>query len=174
MISFSDIFGQDRAIERIISAYASDRLPHGLIFAGMVGVGKFTTARALAALYLCESPKKNEPCGKCESCRLIESTHPDFHVIKKEHVRAYDKTGKSVARDMSIHVIRAELVEPANRKPAMGRGKVFVIEQAELMNPQAQNAMLKTLEEPFGRTLIILLTDQPDCLLPTIRSRTQT
>ena len=55
----------------------------------------------------------------------------------------------------------------------MGRGKVFVVEQAELMKPAAQNALLKTLEEPAGRTLIILLTDQPDALLPTIRSRCQ-
>jgi DNA polymerase-3 subunit delta' len=55
----------------------------------------------------------------------------------------------------------------------MGRGQFFVVEQAELMNPHAQNAMLKTLEEPYGRTMIVLLTDQPDCLLPTIRSRCQ-
>lgn len=175
MISFVDIFGQERAVEEIRAAYASERLPHGLIFAGTVGVGKFTTARALAALYLCASPKKNDPCGKCESCRLIESeTHSDFHVIRKEYIRSYDKTGKSKAIDLSIKVILPELIEPAMRKPAMGHGKVFIIEQAELMNSHAQNAMLKTLEEPFGRTLIILLTDQPDCLLPTIRSRSQT
>jgi len=58
-------------------------------------------------------------------------------------------------------------------KPAMNRGKVFVVEQAELMNAQAQNAMLKTLEEPAGRTLIILLTDQPGLILQTVRSRSQ-
>ncbi|HSV12776.1 MAG TPA: hypothetical protein VLI90_00850, partial [Tepidisphaeraceae bacterium] len=72
-----------------------------------------------------------------------------------------------------IHVIRPEVVEKAAMKPVMGRGKVFVIEQAELMNPPAQNALLKTLEEPAGRALIILLTDQPGLLLPTIRSRSQ-
>src|SRR4029450_13843365 len=60
------------------------------------------------------------------------------------------------------------------QKPMMGRGRVFIVDEADTMNAAAQNSLLKTLEEPFGRTLIILLTDQPGCLLPTIRSRAQT
>jgi DNA polymerase-3 subunit delta' len=174
MISFSSIFGQQSAIESILRAYEADRLPHGLIFAGPAGVGKATTARALGALFLCESPKQHEPCGKCESCVVMEAgNHPDFHTITKELIRYHDKTGKSKGIDLSIHVLRPELIEPANRKAVMNRGKVFVVEQAELMNPQAQNSILKTLEEPQGRTLIILLTDSPEWLLPTIRSRCQ-
>jgi hypothetical protein len=70
-------------------------------------------------------------------------------------------------------VIRPEVVEKAARKPVMGQGKVFIIEQAETMNLPAQNALLKTLEEPPGRALIVLLTDSPGVLLPTIRSRCQ-
>src|SRR6185312_16438132 len=155
-------------------AYLADRLPHGLIFAGPVGVGKATTARALAALLLCENPKDTTPCGSCSSCTsFAANTHPDYHVVTKELIRYHDKTGKSKGIDLSIHVLRPELIEPAGRKAVMGRGKVFVVEQAELMNPQAQNALLKTLEEPAGRTLIVLLTDQPNALLPTIRSRCQ-
>jgi DNA polymerase-3 subunit delta' len=174
MISFSEIIGQDAAISWLKSAYLKDRLPHGLIFAGPGGVGKATTARALGALFLCQHPKETTPCGTCESCRVFESgNHPDYHVITKELIRYHDKTGKSKGIDLSIHVIRPELIDPAGRKAAMGRGKVFVIEQAELMNPQAQNALLKTLEEPAGRTLIVLLTDQPGSLLQTIRSRCQ-
>lgn len=174
MISFSDIIGQDAAISWLKSAYLKDRLPHGLIFAGPGGVGKATTARALGALFLCEHPKQTTPCGACESCRVFESgNHPDYHIITKELIRYHDKTGKSKGIDLSIHVIRPELIDPAGRKAVMGRGKVFVIEQAELMNPQAQNALLKTLEEPAGRTLIVLLTDQPGSLLQTIRSRSQ-
>jgi DNA polymerase-3 subunit delta' len=174
MISFSDILGQAPAIAWLRSAYLADRLPHGLIFAGPVGVGKATTARALAALFLCEHPNETSACGKCESCRVLESgTHPDYHVITKELIRYHDKTGKSKGIDLSIHVLRPELIEPAGRKAVMGRGKVFVVEQAELMNPQAQNALLKTLEEPAGRTLIVLLTDQPGAMLQTIRSRSQ-
>ncbi|HEX4794148.1 MAG TPA: DNA polymerase III subunit [Humisphaera sp.] len=172
--SFSNIFGQQSAIDWLQQAYLADRLPHGLIFAGPVGVGKATTAAALGQLFLCEKPTDTIPCGKCESCRAFgANTHPDFHVITKELIRYHDKTGKSKGIDLSIHVLRPELIEPASRKPVMGRGKVFVVEQADLMNAQAQNALLKTLEEPYGRALIILLTDQPGALLATIRSRCQ-
>jgi hypothetical protein len=101
------------------------------------------------------------------------NTHPDFHVITKELIRYHDKTGKSKGIDLSVNVIRPELIEPAGRKPMLGHGKVFIVEEADAMNPQAQNALLKTLEEPAGRTLIILLTEQPGALLPTIRSRCQ-
>jgi DNA polymerase III subunit delta' len=174
MKTLNDIFGQEAAIEWLRRAYESDRLPHGLIFAGPVGVGKATTAAALATLFLCRNPHGTQACGECDSCGVFDSgNHPDYHVITRDLIRFHDKTGKSKGIDLSIHVIRPELVDPAGRKTVLGRGKVFVIEQAELMNAQAQNAMLKTLEEPAGRTLIILLTDQPEILLPTIRSRCQ-
>jgi DNA polymerase-3 subunit delta' len=174
-ITFDDIFGQDQAIGFLRQTYRADRLPHGLIFAGPVGVGKAATAEALGQLFLCEKPKSNAtPCGKCESCRVFEAgNHPDYHVITKELIRYHDKSGTSKARDLSINVIRPELIAKAAMKPVMNVGKVFVIEQADLMSPQAQNAMLKTLEEPAGRAVIILLTDQPDALLPTVRSRCQ-
>jgi DNA polymerase-3 subunit delta' len=175
VINFDDIFGQDAALEWLGQAYRADRLPHGLVFAGPTGVGKATTAKALAALFLCEQPKDGRACGKCGSCgAMAAGSHPDYHVITRELIRYHDKTGKSKGVTLSIEVIRAELVDPAGRKAVMGRGKFFVIEQADLMQAQAQNALLKTLEEPAGRTLIVLLTDQPDGLLTTIRSRTQT
>jgi DNA polymerase-3 subunit delta' len=174
MTTWKSIFGQDEALEALRSAYAADRLPHGLIFAGPVGVGKATTAGVLGGVFLCENPKGDDACGKCESCRVFAAgNHPDFHVITKELIRYHDKTGKSKGIELSINVIRAELIEKASLKSSMGRGKVFLIEQAELMNPAAQNALLKTLEEPAGRTLIILLTDQPDLLLATVRSRSR-
>jgi DNA polymerase III subunit delta' len=173
-MTFNDIFGQDRAIETLRRAYLADRLSHGLIFVGPAGVGKATTARALAGLFLCENPKEDAACGKCASCVVLATgNHPDYHVITKELIRVHDETGKSKGIELSIKVIRPELIDPAGRKPAMGRGKVFVVEQAELMNAAAQNSMLKTLEEPAGRALIILLTDQLGSLLPTIRSRCQ-
>ena len=173
--TFTDIFGQDRPIGELRRAYFADRLPHGLVFAGPVGVGKASTATALSKLFLCEKPQLDLPCGRCESCRVFAAgNHPDHHVITKELIRYHDKTGKSKGIELSIHVLRPELIDPANRKPIMGRGKVFVVEQADLMNAQAQNSILKTLEEPAGRTLILLITDQPSALLPTIRSRCQT
>jgi DNA polymerase-3 subunit delta' len=170
----ADILGQEGAVDSIRRAYRAGRLAHGLIFAGPAGVGKATTARALAGLFLCAHPKDDVPCGQCASCTVMGSgNHPDYHVITKELIRYHDKTGKSKGIDLSLNVLRPELIEPAGRKAMMNHGKVFIIEQAELMNTQAQNAILKTLEEPAGQTLIILLTDQPGALLPTIRSRCQ-
>ena len=174
MANFDDIFGQEAAVEALRGAYVSDRLAHGLLFAGPMGVGKRTTADALAALWLCEKPAQTRPCGVCQSCRALGAqTHPDYHWVAKELIRYHDKTGLSKGISLSIDVIRPELIEPATRKAFMGRGKVFVIRQAELMTAAAQNALLKTLEEPAGRTLIILLSDDPDGLLPTVRSRCQ-
>jgi DNA polymerase-3 subunit delta' len=174
LTGFDQIFGQSHAIDWLCRAYLGDRMPHGLIFAGPVGVGKATTARALSALFLCQEPKSTSPCNGCASCTtLAAGNHPDYHLITKELIRAYDATGTSKGIDLSIKVIRPELVDAAGRKSSMGRGKVFIIKQAELMSVAAQNAMLKTLEEPLGRTLIVLLTDQPDSLLLTIRSRCQ-
>jgi len=175
MNRLSDIFGQDAVIASLRATVAADRLPHGLIFAGPEGVGKATTAAGLAALFLCEHPGSDDACGKCRSCHAIASgMHPDYHVITKELARVHDKSGSSKATQLSINVIRYDLAEPAGRKTVLGRGKVFVVEQAELMTDAAQNALLKTLEEPAGRTLIVLLTTHASELLLTIRSRCQT
>src|SRR4029079_12001967 len=106
--------------------------------------------------------------GKCQSCTLMTAdNHPDFHVLYKELIRLTKPD--VVAKEFSIDLVRDYLVIPASRKSSMGRGKVFVIERADTMTPEAQNAALKTLEEPEGRTLIILITDQVNYLLPTIR-----
>lgn len=178
MMTLQDIFGQQDAVETLIRAYSSDRLAHGMIFAGRIGVGKATAARGLAALFLCEAPKNDKPCGKCKSCVLMDvmnpdgsSNHPDFHVIYRQLIRLDKDTSK--ARDLTVPVVREWVIGPASRTSVMRHGKVFVIEEADLMNPAAQNALLKTLEEPYDRTLLILITDQPDCLLATIRSRCQ-
>lgn len=174
MTRLKDIFGQDAVVASLRGAMAADRLAHGLIFAGKEGVGKATCAAALAAFFLCEKPGSDDACGKCAACRAIASAnHPDYHIITKELARLHDKTGASKATQLSIQVIRHDLAEPASRKTVLGRGKVFVVEQAELMTAAAQNAMLKTLEEPLGRTLIVLLTSHVSELLPTIRSRCQ-
>jgi DNA polymerase-3 subunit delta' len=172
LAGFSKIFSQDRAIEFLHSALLSQRLPHAMIFAGPSGVGKRTTAEALAAIVLCENSKGDQPCGKCESCRLMAAgNHPDFHIIYRQLVRLQKEESK--ARELSADVIRDYLIAPANLRSSLNHGKVFVVEEAEMMNPAAQNTLLKTLEEPPTGTVIILLTDQPGALLPTIRSRCQ-
>src|SRR5213593_3123196 len=127
MTTLQDIFGQDSAIETIVRAYEADRLPHGLIFAGPVGVGKATAARGLAALFLCENPRKNQPCGKCTSCTLMDAgNHPDFHVVYRQLIRLEKEKVKAI--ELAKDVITNYLVEPANHKSSMGRGKVFVVE----------------------------------------------
>jgi DNA polymerase-3 subunit delta' len=163
---FAHILDQRRVIDQIAGSLAADRLPHGVIFAGPPGVGKATTAIALAKLFLAGD-------NAAYAARLIDAgTHPDFHLITKELVREIKKTSK--ATTLSVDVIRDHLLAPAAHKSITGVGKVFVVEEADLMQHQAQNALLKTLEEPAGRTLIVLLTPRPEDLLPTIRSRTQT
>jgi DNA polymerase-3 subunit delta' len=190
--NLDDILGQSSAIDALTESMTSGRLAHSLIFAGPAGVGKSTTAGALAAWWLCPNagaPRaagsrtrkstafSHNACGSCPSCRLIDSgTHPDYHVITRQLIRFHDKTGKSKGIDLSIQVLRPELIEPAGRKSSLGHGKAFIVEEAHLMNAAAQNGILKTLEEPPGSadnwgTLIILLADQPESLLPTIRSR---
>lgn len=165
---FDEIVGQAPAIERLRADLAGERLPHGMLFAGPVGVGKFTTAKALAKTFL------GGDTDEAVAHRVEQRTHPDFHVVTRQLIRYHDAGGTSKAIDLSVKVIRPELIEPANRHSVEGRGKVFVVEEAETMNAAAQNALLKTLEEPAGRTAIILLTDQAESLLPTIRSRCQT
>src|SRR5438270_13955942 len=98
MISFANILDQKQAVEWLQRAYEADRLPDGMIFAGPVGVGKATTAAALAALVLCEQPKTNDACGQCDSCRvLVADNHPDLRGLTKELIRQHDKTGESKA-----------------------------------------------------------------------------
>jgi len=186
MRNLSDIFGQHRAIETIVRAEASGRLPHAMIFAGPVGVGKRTTAEALARYFLCHKPRPGtgevgatltpdqfpRACGRCPSCVTFDAgTHPDFHFVYRQLIRIEKKDSK--ARDLSADVIREYLVAPAQHTAQLNNGKVFVVKEAELMNATAQNSLLKTLEEPPGKCLIVLLTDSPAYLLSTIRSRSQ-
>jgi DNA polymerase III subunit delta' len=183
MIQFDDILGQEEAVGFLRRSLVAERLPHGMVFAGRMGVGKFTTATALAGVFLCHKAAinrvgKDRACGKCPSCTLFASgaagNHPDFHVITKELVRNYDESGKSKATELSVKVIRHALIEPAGRTAGLGHGKFFVVEQAELMTAEAQNALLKTLEEPAGRAAIVLLAESEGMLFPTVRSRCQT
>lgn len=170
--AFANLRGQHQAIEFLSRAIAADRLPHGMIFAGPAGVGRNTTANALASIFLADKP--DDETSRAATLRQVQAqTHPDFHFVTRTLVRQIEGKSANKAIDLSVDVIREHVVAAAGKKSTLGRGKVFVIDEAETMNAQAQNALLKTLEEPPGRTLIILLTDQPHALLSTIRSRAQ-
>ena len=176
----SEIVGQGSAVARLRKAMAMGRLPHALLFCGPDGVGRETTARALAAAMLCANAggdPANGPidhCGDCNDCRMMQAgMHPDFHPIYKELAAYHPKpeVRERVMQELSIDVIRHFLIAPAYSAPVGGRGKVFVVREAELMSADAQNCLMKTLEEPPHRVTIILLAERPEELLPTTLSR---
>jgi DNA polymerase III delta' subunit len=123
-------------------------------------------------------------CNACDSCHAVDSgNHPDLHIITKELIRFHDKGGKSKGTTLSIQVIRGEItgsddpdhrVEPKIYKRSFrGRGKWFIIDEADLMEIPAQNSLLKTLEEPPPESYLVMITTSPQELLQTIRSRSQ-
>jgi DNA polymerase-3 subunit delta' len=175
-----EIFCQDKAISILQRAFAADKVPHAYIFAGLDGIGKFKTARQWAKLLLCKSPdiENNfaDSCGRCQSCLLFEaSSHPDFNLVYKELLE-FTKKGKvkDPPIDFPIDVIREFVVEKVSVKPMLSQRKVFIITEAEKMDIEPQNALLKTLEEPPDFCSIILICTSPEKLLPTTRSRCQT
>jgi len=175
MIHLSDIVGQDAAVDRLRKAMELARLPHALLFWGPTGVGKQTVARALAAAMLCSRPRQPEGgCGRCDDCRMLAAgTHPDYQLVYKELAAFHEDASvrDRVMQELSIDVIRSFLIAQSAWAPKSGRAKIFVVQDAELMSAEAQNSLLKTLEEPPPRVTIILLTQRPEELLPTTRSR---
>lgn len=175
-----------RLVQRAISR---DRVPHAYIFVGPNGVGKETFARGLAQALLCSSPieaaiddddggqiEGTEGCGACQDCKpLAAGAHPDWHLIHRHLIREHPDpvVRKRKGLDIGVDVLRHFLIAKVGNKPIRGRRKVFVIREADLMTTQAQNALLKTLEEPPGSTLLVLLVSAIDRLLPTTLSRCQ-
>jgi len=162
LITFADVRGHERACAALRGAVTAGRLPHALLFAGPDGVGKRSVALALAAWAQCEVGG-DDACGNCAACRQVAAgTHPDVHVVgvpqgKKE-------IGVERARDVKRFV---------QLKPLRDRFKLAVIDDAHMLTVAAQNALLKTLEEPPDRSCLLLVANNPDALLPTVRSRCQ-
>ena len=155
-----------------------DRPAHAYIFAGLEGVGKYKTAREWAKLLLCRSPQTKQgpagtfadSCGSCESCTLLEAdSHPDYaHVYKELLEYTKDGKGKKTPIDLPIDVIREFLIEQVAIRPTpLVQGRVFVLSEAEKLNANSQNALLKVLEEPPPHCTIILLCTRLEQLLPT-------
>jgi len=175
-MNLSKIFCQTNAVNTLTRAFDTGRIPHAYIFEGIEGIGKYTTALAWSKLLLCKNPKDNEACGKCESCKMFDlDSHPDFHHVYKELIQLNKDANKRKrqAIDLPIDVIRDFLVEKVQLKPTLSASKVFVVSEAEKLNAESQNLLLKTLEEPPDKSFIILLCTKLDNLLPTTKSRCQ-
>jgi DNA polymerase-3 subunit delta' len=148
-----------RVVTGLARQVASGEVAHAWLLLGPAGSGKRPTSVAMAAAIQCpEQPGVG--CGRCSMClRVLRQRHPDVHHIVPE--------GPLIPVD----VIRESVIPEASRSPFEARMKVFIIEEAERMNPAAQNALLKTLEEPPGDTVFILISDREEELLETISSR---
>lgn len=141
---------------------AADRLPHALLVHGMEGVGVEDLADAMARYLLCHAPLEDVACGRCKGCTLLKAgSHPDIFILKRED-----------ATQIKVDQVRA-CVEFVSKTAHFDHMKVVVVQEADRMNINAANALLKSLEEPQGNVVFILMTHRVSKLLATIRSRCQ-
>lgn len=161
-LTFSAVRGHQRTVEFLRQTMRADRLAHAWIFTGPAGIGKSAIAFAFAAWLQCEADG-DEACGSCPSCRQVSAgSHPDVRWVSVE-------TGK---REIGVDRAR-DLKKFSQLAPLRGRSKIAIVDAADRLSIAAQNALLKTLEDPPGRSLLLLVTDNADMLLATIRSRCQ-
>jgi DNA polymerase-3 subunit delta' len=180
---FSELIAQDRALSPLRSALRRGALHHAYLFGGPEGVGKGRAARLLAQAANCDGGTvgpgglRDDPCGACGPCRKIaKGVHPDVLVLAEERVMAKagtwePKAGRSPSKDIVVDQVRDLVDRRLALRRFEGRRRFVVLDPADAMNPQAQNALLKTLEEPPEDTTLVLVASSPDALLPTIRSR---
>lgn len=152
---------QTAAWQSLLEPYQQARLPHALLLTGHTGIGKLDFALAFANLVLCNDPLDGFACGKCKGCQLRQAgSHPDLLHIAPEEV------GKAIKVDQ----IR-QLKDFSSQTAQLNGYKVIVLQPADALNINAANALLKDLEEPPAQTLFLLITDQPEQVSATIRSR---
>lgn len=163
---FQVVAGHRRLVSLLARAVARDRVPPALLLAGPHGIGKRRVAQALAEALNCLEPvatadgSGRDACGACGSCRKIaRGMHPDVIVVEP---------GESGT--IKIEQVR-DVIDRAQYRPFEGRRRVVIVDEADAMVPQAQNALLKTLEEPPSGSVFILVSSVPDTLLQTVRSR---
>ena len=160
MAGFQEIIGQEHIKEHLLHAMEQNKVSHAYLLQGELGAGKEFIARAFAAALQCERGTANA-CGQCRSCKQIESrNHPDVIWVTHEKPNT-----------IGVEDIRTQLNQDIEIKPYYGPKKIYIISECEKMTVQAQNALLKTLEEPPSYGLIFLLTINAEALLSTILSR---
>jgi DNA polymerase-3 subunit delta' len=157
-MAFEEILGHERSVSILRRSVASGKTAHAYLFEGIDGCGRRTAATALIQALFCTD---GAGCGSCPSCRkMITGNHPDLHLLEPD------------GAFIKIDQIR-ELQKELSLRPYEASRKACIIEAAEKMNGSAANAMLKTLEEPPGNAVIVLLTTDASAVLSTIRSRCQ-
>ena len=161
MLSFKDILGQDLIKKHFITAIATGNVSHAYILSGEQGMGKKTMANAFALSLMCEEGKGGEPCRKCHACRqVLSGNHPDIIYVTHEKPAS-----------IGVDDVRRQINDTIQVKPYSGGYKLYIVDEAEKMTVQAQNALLKTIEEPPAYAVILLLTTNGEAFLPTILSR---
>jgi len=178
-MSFNEIIGHERPVSILKRAIRNDALAHAYLFSGEEGIGKRMTAFALAAAIFCREPGSDGGCGACPACRKVAAAvHPDIRVVMPESederllATLSSKEIEKASDAIKIDQIR-QAQEAISLRPSEGSKKVLIVDGAEAMNDASANAFLKTLEEPPGDSLIMLISAMPQGLLPTIRSRCQ-
>ena len=161
--------GQPAALAAV-AAMVGGSVPHAILLVGPASSGKTTLAMDLAAALMCVDPNRAaRPCRRCRGCRLVASgNHPDLHRLAPEGPGGQVRIGK--ATDAEPGTIR-HLIGELALLPVEGGARVAIVEQAHRINDDAQNALLKMLEEPPPGVTIVLCADDEECLLPTVRSR---
>ncbi|MCW5766451.1 MAG: AAA family ATPase [Phycisphaeraceae bacterium] len=176
-LSLDEVLGQARAVGLLREAMASGRVHHAWVFHGPPGVGKFLTARAFAAELLTPKGTGSEAARVREL--LAAGRHADLRIVNKElaSISSDDRTRRTKQTTIGVEIVREFLVNPAGLAPLMYAGtiasKVFIVDEADLLAPASQDAMLKTLEEPPEGTVVILVTADEHALQATVRSRCQ-
>ena len=160
MMGFNNIIGHEEIIRHLKNAIEAGKISHSYIFTGEKGSGKKLLAGTFAATLQCEAGG-TEPCQKCDSCKkAMGKNHPDIIMVNHE------KPGT-----ITIDEIRDQVIHDVDIRPYYSPYKIYIIADADMMTPQAQNALLKTIEEPQEYAVIMLLTNNIGGLLPTIQSR---
>ncbi|MBI3837097.1 MAG: DNA polymerase III subunit [Planctomycetia bacterium] len=174
-MTWQGIEGHDEVVERFRRSLRRGRLASTFLFVGPAGIGKRTFAEKLAQSLLCGEvfPHELAPCGLCTSCLQVASlTHPDLHIIEKPPDKSTIPLSLFVGDD--AHRMREGLCHDIALRPFMGGCKVAIIDDADYLNEESANCLLKTLEEPPPRSMLILIGTSADKQLSTIRSRCQT
>ena len=161
MLSFKDIIGQDLIKKHFITAIATGNVSHAYILSGEEGMGKRTLAEAFALSLMCQDRHGGEPCGQCHACKqVLSGNHPDVIYVTHEKPAS-----------IGVDDVRRQINDTVSIKPYSGGYKLYIVDEAQKMTVQAQNALLKTIEEPPAYVVILLLTSNEEIFLPTILSR---